>query len=299
MRRRWYGGVYGWGFSVIDPASGQLSHRPRVHLGLIGFGNAYFLTGDDAYLGPWRKQIELVNSHKKVVDGRELCPHMHGDRGWYAYSSQKYNDGAMELWYWSMRPEDRLRLLSSRKRLAALLRRPQRESYPERALRADFATIRRKVVGMRQDRTTPDTRLADDPMEFNPATVGTLVQLAMGGILPGRTGSILHCRVRHFDPKARRAGLPEDVAALVESMSAGEVRLALVNLDQAGPRTVVVQAGGYAEHRFTSVLHDGREVPVDRPEVAVELAPGAGASLVFRMRRYANPPTLSFPWDRG
>ncbi len=231
---KWYGGVYGWGFSVTrSRRPGRMSDRTRVHLGLIGFGNAYFLTGDDRYLDPWRKQIELVNSHKKVVDGREMYPHMHGDQGWYAYSPRKYDDGALELWYWSMRPEDRPRLPTTGW-LAYL--DGLDPGYPERALRADFATIRRKVEGMRRDTTTPDTRLADDPMEFNPATVGTLVQLMLGGILPGRTGSILHCRVRHFDPQARRAGLPEDVAALVESMSADEVKLALVNLDQVEPR---------------------------------------------------------------
>ena len=293
---KWYGGVYGWGFSVLDPATGKMSDRSRVHLGLIGFGNAYFLTGDDRYLDPWRKQIDLVNSHKKVVNGRELYPHMHGDQGWYAYSPRKYDDGAMELWYWSMRPEDRKRL-STTGWLAFL--DGQDPGYPERSLRADFGTIRRKVEGLRRDQTTPDTRLADDPMEFNPATVGTFVQLTLGGILPGRTGSILHCRLRHFDPQARRAGLPEDVSALVDSMTADAVTLTLVNVGQVEPRTVVVQAGGYAEHQFTSVTLDGREVPVDRPEVTVHLAPGAGTRLVFKMRRYANPPTLAFPWDWG
>ena len=293
---KWYGGVYGWGFSVVDPATGQLSHRSRVHLGLIGFGNAHFLTGDDRYLDPWRKQIDLVNAQKKVDGaGRETYPHMHGDQGWYAYSPRKYDDGALELWYWSMRPEDRLRLPTTGW-LAYLEGRDP--GYPERSLRGDFGTIRRKVAGMRQDTTTPDTRLADDPMEFNPATVGTLVQLMLGGILPGRTGSILHCRVRHFDPKARRAGLPEDVAALVESMSADEVKLVLVNVGQVEPREVIVQAGGYAEHQFISVALDGREIPADRPDITVHLAPGAGARLVLKMRRYANSPTLSPPWDR-
>jgi hypothetical protein len=292
---KWYGGVYGWGFSVVDPATGKLSDRTRVPLGLIGFGNAHFLTGDDRYLDPWRKQIDLVNAQKKVVDGRAMYPHMHGDQGWYAYSPRKYDDGALELWYWSMRPEDRLRVPPN-PWLGYLEGRDP--GYPERSLRADFGTIRRKVAGMRLDTTTPDTRLADDPMEFNPATVGTLAQLMLGGILPGRSGSILHCRVRYFDPKARRAGVPEDVAALVESMTADEVKLVLVNVGQVEPRVVVIQAGGYAEHQFTSVATDGREIPADRPDIAVDLAPGAGTRLVLKMRRYANQPTLSPPWDR-
>ena len=62
--------------------------------------------------------------------------------------------------------------------------------YPEAALRGEFATIRRKVEAMRLDTTTPDTRLADDPMAFNPATVGALVQLMLGGLPPKHQGEI-------------------------------------------------------------------------------------------------------------
>ena len=31
----------------------------------------------------------------------------------------------------------------------------------------------------------------------------------------------------------------------------------------------------------------------------VSLAPGAGAKLAIRMKRFANQPTLDFPWDTG
>ena len=61
---------------------------------------------------------------------------------------------------------------------------------------------------MRRDLTTADTRLADDPMVYNPATVDKLVQLMLGGLPPGMPliGGPLHCRVRYFDPLRRRAG---------------------------------------------------------------------------------------------
>jgi hypothetical protein len=292
---KWYGGVYGWGFSVVDPGTGQLAHRPRVVLGQIGFGNAYMLTGDDRYIDPWRKQIDLVNAQKKMVDGRAMYPHMFGKDGWYAFAPRKYDIGALEVWYWSMRPEDRERLPTTGWLSYLDGKDP---GYPERALRTDFGTIRRKVAAMRADTTTPDTRLADDPMAYNPATVGTLIQLTLGGIHQASQGSILHCRLRHFDPEGRRAGLPEDVAALVDTLSADETTLTLVNVNQSEPRTVVVQAGGYAEHQFTYVVLEGREVRVDRPEMTVRLAPGAGARMVLKMRRYVNVPTMAFPWDR-
>ena len=69
---------------------------------------------------------------------------------------------------------------------------------------------------MRKDTTTPDTRLADDPLKFNPASVDSLIELALGGLPPKNRGKLLMCRLRYFDPARRRAGLPEDVAALID-----------------------------------------------------------------------------------
>ncbi len=80
---KWYGGVYGWGFSVMDPAIGKLAHRNHHDYGFAGFMNAYILTRDDKYLAAWRRQIDVVNSNKKVIDGRDMYPHMYGDKGWY------------------------------------------------------------------------------------------------------------------------------------------------------------------------------------------------------------------------
>ena len=43
------------------------------------------------------------------------------------------------------------------------------------------------------------------------------------------------------------------------------------------------------------LLTQDRGGPVD---VTVRLAPGAGATLTLAMTRYANQPTVAFPWDR-
>ena len=48
---------------------------------------------------------------------------------------------------------------------------------------------------MREDQTTPDTRLADDPMKYNPAKVGALRELMLAGIYSGKHGSVLHARL--------------------------------------------------------------------------------------------------------
>ena len=154
---------------------------------------------------------------------------------------------------------------------------------------------------MRQDKTTPDTRLSDDPMVYNPVVVGRLVQLMLGGLPPGSPliGGPLHCRVRYFDPIRHRAGIPEDVAALVERMDPDETTLYLVNISQLESRTVVVQAGAYGEHQVLEVLFEGQHLPVDGPFFEVRLDPGAGGRLQMKIQRYANQPTLIFPWDRG
>jgi hypothetical protein len=170
--------------------------------------------------------------------------------------------------------------------------------YPETALRDDFATIRRKVEAMRRDPTTPDTRLADDPMAFNPATVGNLVHLMLGGLPPKHQGEVLQARVRYFDPIRRRPGLPEDVAALVDSLKDDSTSLVLVNLNPSEPRTVIVQGGAYGEHLCERVTAGDRTISVSRPWFRVDLAPGTGGRLIVTTKRYAAQPTLAPPWDR-
>ncbi len=290
---KWYGGVYGWGFSVIVPQTGKLAHRNGHHLGINGFLNAYLLTGNDKYLAGWRKQIDLVNSNQKAANGTTLYPHMYGDQGWYDFTPQKYSHGAMEIYYCSMRSDDRARVPASGWLDYLGGKNP---NHPEAALRGDLERIRQRVAAMRQDTTTPDTRLADDPLRFNPASVDSLIELAIGGLPPKNRGKLLFARLRYFDPDQRRAGLPEDVAALVEKMTADEVTLTLVNTNPLAARRVIVQGGAYGEHRLIEASVNGERIPVAAAQMQVRLAPGAGGRIVLKMQRYVNPPTLRMPF---
>lgn len=290
---KWWGGVYGWGFTVYDPATKKMAHRNQHHAGFPGFMNAYMLTGDDRYLDPWRKQIGVVNANRKVVDGQTVYPQMYGDKGWYDFTPKKYSACALELAYLSMQPED-LALVADHPWMKYLS--GQNPNYPEQALRADLARVGKQVQAIRTDTTTPDTRLADDPMVLNPASVESLVELVLGGLRPGRSGSALFSRLRYFDPAARRAGLPEDVAALIDEMTADRISVTLVNISQLESREVVIQAGGYAEHRFTSVKMGDKVQSLDSTHANVKLAPGAGARLTFTIKRYSQTPTMAFPW---
>ncbi|MCH2572672.1 MAG: hypothetical protein MK103_15005, partial [Planctomycetes bacterium] len=247
---KWYGGTYGWGFSVIVPQTGDLAHRNRTYWSFVGFMNAYLLTGgDDRWLDIWRKQADIVNSQMKVIDGQPMYPHMFGDEGWYHYQPEPYTYNNMEIYYLSMKAADRDRVPPSPWLQFLSGDNPD---FPETAMRQDLEQIRQCVVGMRQDQTTPDTRLADDPMKYNPARVSSLLKLMLGGIQPGRNASILHCRLRYFDPANKRAGIPDGVAALIENMTDDSVTLTLVNTDQLSPKQVVLQGGGYAEHDILS-----------------------------------------------
>ena len=106
---------------------------------------------------------------------------------------------------------------------------------------------------MRRDTTPPEKRLADNMLDYNPAATESLVQLMWGALLPGREGGLLNARLRYFDPDRKRAGVPEDVAALVSELSDTRTTVTLVNLNPSQPRTVIVQGGGYGEHQLVSV----------------------------------------------
>ena len=291
---RWYGGVYGWGFTVRVPQTGAWAHRQTHHLGFIGFMNAYLLTGDDRYLEPWRVQSQRINAEVRMIDGVPHYPQKYGDRGWYHFTPAPYRPFARELHSLSWEARDRVAVADD-----PWLRYLDGDhpNYPETVLRADLNRIRQQVEGMRKDHTTPDTRLADDPMKYNPASVQSLVSLTLGGLHPGRLAAPLHCRVRYFDPQERRAGLPSDVAALVSKIDPDGIQLTLVNISQTESRTVILQSGAYGEHRWQRALTSQATQSIQGTHLQVTLQPGAGDVIQLEMERFVNPPTLEFPWQ--
>lgn len=313
---KWYGSVYGWAFSVEVPQTGAIAHRNTHYLGLPGFMNAYLLTGDDRFLDPWRQQIRIINAQGKTIDGKNQYPRMYGDDGWYAYSTAKYTTGIQEIAYLTQKEEDLARVPKSGWWSFLAGGNP---GFPEQSLRADLGILRKKLLASRADRTTPDTRLADDPMKYNPATVTSLVQQMLGGLPTTKQGMVLHSRLRYFDPAQRRAGMPEGCAALVEKLEADSTTVTLINTDQLHSRIVTIQAGGYGEHEFTSGqlqplvkqlpaetetaskrIGDPGQNPfeINSRSITIQLEPGSGTRLVLGTRRYVNPPTLAFPWNR-
>ena len=291
---KWYGGVYGWGAWGIDGHTWTRSPR-QFFLGRAeyGFGNAYLLTGDRRYPATWGDMIDRINAEAKEVDGEMMYPRCFGDEGWHHFLPEPFSAGAWEVYYWTMAEEDRQRVPSS-PWLEYL--EGHKPDYPINALADSFALLRIKMEGLRADTSSRDTRMSDDMNKFNPATTEVLTQLMLGGIPTGRVGSPLHCRLRYFDPERRRAGVPEDVGALVEKLTHSETTVQLVNLNPTSERTVIVQGGAYGEHRILSARMGGREASVGSRSLAVRLAPGSGGTLELKMRRYANKPTMRLPF---
>jgi hypothetical protein len=125
-------------------------------------------------------------------------------------------------------------------------------------------------------------------------------------------GGIPNARVRTFDGLRKRPGLPEDVAALVDTIAASSVGLTLVNLNPRATREAVIQAGALGEHRFRSARFDSSETPYPAPQGAyaadqpvlterrlridgthlqVNLPPATQIHLTLEMERYVNSPS--------
>jgi hypothetical protein len=291
----WWKNAYGWGFSPVNPVTGRREDRNRIPRALVGFNNALLVSGDQKYVDAWRTMMDAVNSHARDVDGRKQYPTMHGADGWYGWRTEPWNVGALEVWYWSQKPQD-LERAGNGGWIGFV--RGQNPSYPEQALERDLNAIQQRMAAVRKDTTPAAKRLADNMLDINPAATDSLVQLMWGALLPGREGGLVNARLRYFDPVRKRAGVPEDVAALVSEISDTRTVVTLVNLNPSQSRTVIVQGGGYGEHQLMSVTSEGTSTRINGPLLTVQLDPGSGQKLVFEMKRYANAPTVRHPWQR-
>jgi len=291
---KWWGNAYGWGFSPVNPVTGRREDRNRIQWAIVGFNNALLVSGDQKYVDAWRRMIDAVNSHVREVEGRKQYPTMHGLNGWYGWQNTPWNVGALDVWYWSQQPQDLERVGGP----WIDFLRGRNPTYPEQALERDLKTIPQRLSAMRRDNTPPERRLADNMLNYNPAATESLVQLMWGALMPGRPGGLLNARLRYFAPERKRAGIPEDVAALVSELSDTRTTVTLVNLNAFRARTVIVQGGGYGEHQLVSVTRGGQTTPIDSPFLTVHLDPGCGGTLAVTMKRYANTPTVLHPWHR-
>jgi len=299
---KWYGGIFGWN----SPDDGLRNYSLR---GVpAAFGQATLLTGDSRYIDTVRKQVDNVFAAKRIENGQTLLPHYYGEKdgkvGWYGYHRGEFfetgalgnlSETTIELYLWSLDPGDLERILpnpSDRRNVKGWIDflRGNRPGYPLEAFQEEM-----------QESARTSERIRDQVAGYGPSPVAfeSLANLTLGSANLYGSGDVVRSQVRYFDPERRRAGLAEDVAALVEKIAPEGITLTLVNTSTVTTRRVMVQTGAYGEHQAVSVTAGGKATQVDAPYFEVRLAPGAGERLTVAMKRYVNDPTLAFPWDRG
>ena len=138
--------------------------------------------------------------------------------------------------------------------------------------------------------------------EFNPIYFEGLSQLLSGSPMHISHGGLQFGKVRYFDGQKKRSGLPGDVAAMVEKITADELRVVIVNLNSVESRILTLQAGNFGENRFDSVVitsdnEETQSFKVNDKWLSLRLSPRAGATLDFTYTRYVNAPTYETPYS--
>ncbi|MFG3228216.1 hypothetical protein ACGF07_26010 [Kitasatospora sp. NPDC048194] len=351
---RWYGGHYGWSWPhgwhsvghaatvaalAAATATGDDDYLSMVSSTLdamIDQGKVMPYTEADSSL-PSKWAVELAED--KDTPTLHL-PFRYKDSGWFDYNPAT-PPVPVALWHHTAADADRARLERLREADGIDWRtvrpfRSKEESahekawfaflagddpgYPERILATAQAQIRHRLrrVERYKDLDVPEADI-HVWQQCNPVATEALVQLTWGGPQVLYNGGLQQARVRYYDAQARRAGLPQDVAALVSSIDPEATTVELVNLSPEAERTVIVQAGAMAEHTITSVryttcaddawigdMYDyGHTQPVvteaqtvaDGPFLTVRLPASTRIRLTLGLALRANTPSYRTPFD--
>lgn len=313
MDGKWWGGYYGWrwphGFmTIIEPLT-------------IAAMNAVLLTGDMHYLDIPRSQLDRLLELGREEDGEWCVPYRRNDEGWTAYRPMSPHHAA-QIWYMSQDANDRKRIDNIPETRTSWLKvLPGRgkgddrhfgpwycyldgrhPDYPRLILESQYEEVLRRMDKIRDDHGDPESWDVHHWQDVNPVHTEALIQLTCGGPQIIYHGGLLHVRLRYFDAHSRRPGLPEDVSALVSALDADSTTVELVNSSPLHARTLVVQAGAFGEHDFTTVSTvDNAEgaMPISQEingqHFQVTLPAGRSVKLKMEMRRYSHTPSYRQP----
>ena len=299
---KWYGGIFGWN----SPDDGRRNYALR---GLsAAFGQAAMLSRNTEYFNPVRRQVDNIFAAARIENNEVLVPHYYGESGgkvgWYGYRQGEFfptgalgnlSEITVELYLWSLNPADVKRILPNppdRRSVQGWIEflQGRRPDYPLEAMQQEQKDAARAVERMRK---------AAGGYGPSPVAFESLANLTLGAANLYGSGDVLRSEVRYFDPERRRAGLSQDVAALVEKIEPEGTTLTLINTNARTPRRLIVQMGAYAEHQAMAVRLGDRSIAINAPNFEVRLGAGAGGRLVIATKRLANDPTLRFPWAAG
>ncbi len=349
---KWYGGKYGWTrfhgwyniqMTATDAAANaylltrddRYLELPRRQLDrILELGEVRDISKEHMSLDVhWIGQFMAMGDRTETL----LVPYRYGDSGWFDWQPPSPVFLAA-LWNLSMADEDWQRIervreaeaydwndvISFRNKEDAGHEPPwlrflagDNPDYPERSLQASYQQVAWRVALVRNDDEVGTHMNVHRWQETNPVSSEALIQQTLGAPQPIYNGGLLHCRLRYFDCLAKRPGLPQDVAALVEKVEAGRTVVRLINLNPQENRELIVQAGGYGEHSFgelefnarTSdypgpttdyapkpITTEKRKVAVNDKHVQVALPAGTEISLDLSTQRYVNEPTCGGPF---
>ncbi|MBN1582721.1 MAG: hypothetical protein JXA89_18565 [Anaerolineae bacterium] len=277
--------------------------------------NATLLTGDPTWLDLHRSQVDLLWSLRREKERVLTVPSRYGDTGWFDYRPLQPRHYA-HLYFLSRDEQDLTRFQERFPDRASWYTAPPRfgktghfwperwfgyilgenPDFPEQVLEDTYACVHQRLDKIdNDDWGNLDSWDVHHWQDLNPVVPEGLIQMAMGTPAAVYHGGILHTSVRYFDPQQRRPGLPQHVAALVDGINPQGISLTLVNTDPLQSRSVIVQAGGFAEHEFTTVTGEGiEETVLNSRYLQVTLGPAAQAQLEFGIKRFAHMPTYAF-----
>jgi hypothetical protein len=349
---RWYGGHYGWTWPhgmysigqavLVGAMAAALANADDSYLNLprqvldavIAEGRRMrFADSDSSIRRRWLAHLGPAAERETL-----LVPYRHSDRGWFDWNPVQASV-PLALWHHTADPADRARLDALRRasgyswsKVRAF--RDKEEAgheepwyayltgdapdYPAAGLAAAHEQARRRLALMEQlageEVGEPDIHRWQD---LNPVVTEVLTQLTWGGPQVIYSGGAVQARLRYYDADRRRPGLPPDVAALVSSIDPAATSVTLVNLSGTRTRTVVVQAGAFAEHDIATARYETagpgwtgshieyiarepdrsvRETEVGGPWLDVVLPPGGQISLTLAFATRVRAPAMRTPW---
>ncbi len=181
--------------------------------------------------------------------------------------------------------------------------------WPVEALQADYQEVINRMEFMRNDPRPVSSILGDDTYPNNPVLTKVLTQMIQGSPQTIYFGGLSRALLRYYDAEALRPGLPDQVAALVTQIYPQGADVELVNISPVDTQSVIVQAGAFAENRFTSctykvneVLQEGesrlsvKTVDINGSYLEVVLPPSAILELHLEYQQFVNNPSYAFPW---
>jgi hypothetical protein len=305
---QWWGGWYGWGcYKGNDIGLTSMT---------VGAECAHLLTGDDQYLDVIRSQMKVLFENSMTLDdGQQVFSWRYSPDGWFDYKPMPIK-WLPHLYHASMGDDDRQMMEQVREgdverqwgEASAIYAKAGGDAaffhyhdgkfpdWPEKLMESELERADEALDKVRAESRDPSQMIADNSGIPNPVSTETLTQMMLGSPGTVYNGGLLRATIRYFDADAKRASLPADVSALVDQLGPNVVGFQLVNLSRSETRRIIVQAGAFGEHQFTTATHEGTTSTVESKYIEVTLPAGASVQVKCGLNRFVNQPSYAMPW---